>query len=393
MPESLIPRKASHELSVLLTQFPVVVIVGARQIGKTTLAKSLVKLLSKDSVYLDLELPSDRSKLQNPELFFTYHKDKCIILDEVQREKDLFPLLRSLVDQDRKPARFILLGSASPELIRDSSESLAGRVAYYQLYPFSLQEVGNSKENELWVKGGFPNSFLAQDDTLSLLWRKNFIRSYLERDLPMLGLNANPVTLRRLWEILAHQNGQLLNVNGISKSLGLSAPTVKSYITFMESAFLIHVIKPFFPNVKKRLVKSPKIYLLDTGILHGLLDIQSFDELLGTAAAGSSFENFVLNQILTLVDPSRLYFYRTADGTEIDFVITKGGVPYISVEVKLNSAPTNTKSLTLGIEDLKTPHNFIVAPISVGYPLRSDIMVVSVGELLEVLESKVKSRV
>lgn len=387
MSVSILPRKAIHDLNVLLEHFPAVVIVGARQIGKTTLAKALVQLLSKDSIYLDLELPSDRSKLQNAELFFNYHQDRCVILDEVQRERGLFPLLRSIIDQNKKPARFILLGSASPELIRDSSETLAGRVAYYQLFPFSIDEVGVSKENELWVKGGFPDSFLAINDSVSLLWRKNFIRSYLERDLPLLGLNASPIVIRRLWEILAHQNGQLLNVNAISKSLGLSSPTVRSYIDFMESAFLIHVIKPFFPNVKKRLVKSPKTYLIDTGILHGLLDIESFDTLLGTPYIGSSFENFILNQIVTVIDLSRIYFYRTADGTEIDFVITKGGVPHISIEVKLNAAPSTTKSLTLGIQDLKTPHNYIVAPIAMGYPLTPDIMVVSVGELMEILES------
>jgi predicted AAA+ superfamily ATPase len=376
-------RDAQLHLEKLLTQFPAVVIVGARQIGKTTLAKKLVTVIGQDSVYIDLELPSDRAKLQNAELYFEYNRGKCVILDEVQREKNLFPLLRAVIDQDRRPGRFILLGSASPELIRDSSETLAGRVAYFHLFPFNLAEVGAEKLNQLWLNGGFPDSFLAANDADSILWRQNFVRSYLERDLPQLGLNANPNSVRRLWEILAHQNGQMLNIQSISKSLGLSSPTVKSYIEFMESAFLIHLVRPYFSNIKKRLVKSPKIYLLDTGILHSLLDIPSFDKLMGNPAVGSSFENFVLNQLLTVVDSSNIYFYRTADGTEMDFVITRGGTPYISIEVKLSSAPTTTKSFTTAINDLQTEHNCIVAPVGSGYPINEKCFVFSVGEMLE----------
>jgi len=376
-------RDAQPHLEKLLTQFPAVVIVGARQIGKTTLAKKLVTVIGQDSVYIDLELPSDRAKLQNAELYFEYNRGKCVILDEVQREKNLFPILRAVIDQDRRPGRFILLGSASPELIRDSSETLAGRVAYFHLFPFNLAEVGAEKLNQLWLNGGFPDSFLAANDADSILWRQNFVRSYLERDLPQLGLNANPNSVRRLWEILAHQNGQMLNIQSISKSLGLSSPTVKSYIEFMESAFLIHLVRPYFSNIKKRLVKSPKIYLLDTGILHSLLDIPSFDKLMGNPAVGSSFENFVLNQLLTVVDSSNIYFYRTADGTEMDFVITRGGTPYISIEVKLSSAPTTTKSFTTAINDLQTEHNCIVAPVGSGYPINEKCFVFSLGEMLE----------
>jgi len=387
MISDFIDRKALAELGKLLQQFPVAVIVGARQIGKTTLAQKLAETINKESIYLDLELPSDKNKLQNAELYFSYNRSKCIILDEVQRDKQLFPLLRSMVDQDRSPARFILLGSASPELIRDSSETLAGRVAYYELFPFNLEEVGKSKFNDLWLNGGFPDSFLAKTQEFSWSWRQNFIRSYLERDLPMLGLNANPISLRRLWEIIAHQNGQLLNINSISRSLGISAPTVRHYIDFMESAFLIHVVKPYFTNSRKRLVKSPKIYLMDTGILHTLLEIPTYEKLLGNAAAGSSFENFVLNQLLTLVDSSSMYFYRTADGTEMDFVITKGGNPYISIEVKLSSEPSTTKSFTHAVADLGTKHNLIVAPIALGYPINESIMIVSVAEMMEMVES------
>jgi len=378
-------RNSLITVKKLLVQFPAVVLVGARQIGKTTLAKELIGQLGKEAIYLDLELPSDRAQLQNPELFLKQHQDKCVILDEVQREKALFPILRSLIDQHRVPARFILLGSASPELIRDSSETLAGRVAYHQMYPFSLQEVGADWHDKLWFRGGFPNSFLANDDEQALLWRGSFVRSYLERDLPMLGLNANPVTLRRLWEIIAYQNGQLLNISTIAKSIGLSAPTVRHYLDFMEAAFLIHLVKPYHTNSKKRLVKSPIVYVLDTGILHSLLDIKSYDKLLGHPIVGASFENYVLNQLLTKIDASQIYFYRTADGTEMDFVITEGGKPAISIEVKLSSTPSTTKSFTTAKQDLETPKNYIVAPVLRGYPLTEDVQVVSVAELMELV--------
>lgn len=389
MTPSYITRIAQERLQQLLAQFPIVVIVGARQIGKTTLAKILSETLNKESVYLDLELPSDRNKIQDAELLFSFYENRCVILDEVQREKQLFPILRSVVDQNRTPARFILLGSATPELIRDSSETLAGRVAYFQLFPFNILEVGMNKLNDLWLNGGFPNSFLAVSDSASMIWRLNFIRSYLERDLPLLGLKANPVSLRRLWEIMAHQNGQILNINSISKALGLTSPTVKHYMEFMESAFLITLLRPYFPNIKKRLVKSPKMYLMDTGVLHALLDIPTFDRLLGHPTAGSSFENFVLNQLLSVVDISSLYFYRTSDGTEMDFVITKGGIPFISVEVKLSSSPSTTKSFTHAVKDLQTPYNYLVAPINLGYPLGPGVWVVSVNELLEMVRIKI----
>mgnify|MGYP000008451940 FL=1 len=383
--DDVIIRNSLITVKNLLVQFPAVVLVGARQIGKTTLAKELIGQLGKEAIYLDLELPSDRAQLQNPELFLKQHQDKCVILDEVQREKALFPILRSLIDQHRVPARFILLGSASPELIRDSSETLAGRVAYHQMYPFSLQEVGADWHDKLWFRGGFPNSFLANDDEQALLWRGSFVRSYLERDLPMLGLNANPVTLRRLWEIIAYQNGQLLNISTIAKSIGLSAPTVRHYLDFMEAAFLIHLVKPYHTNGKKRLVKSPIVYVLDTGILHSLLDIKSYDKLLGHPIVGASFENYVLNQLLTKIDASQIYFYRTADGTEMDFVITEGGKPAISIEVKLSSTPSTTKSFTTAKQDLETPKNYIVAPVLRGYPLTEDVQVVSVAELMELV--------
>ncbi|MEX0594898.1 MAG: ATP-binding protein [Candidatus Paceibacterota bacterium] len=390
MNENVITRNALDEVGRLLTDFPAIVLVGPRQVGKTTLAKEIAQNLSKESVYLDLELPSDLAKLQEPELFLTQHQDKCVIIDEVQRDKSLFPVIRALIDQHRVAARFILLGSASPELIRDSSESLAGRVAYYQLYPIQLKEFDHNNFQELWLKGGFPNALLTENNETSMLWRQNFIKSYLERDLPLLGLNANAVMLRRLWEILAHQNGQILNISAISKALGLSVPTVKHYIQFMEAAFLLQVVKPYFGNIKKRLTKAPKVYLLDTGILHALLNLKNIDAIFGHIAAGSSFENFIYNQMVAMVGQENIYFYRTADGTEMDFVIAKAGIPFISIEVKLSASPTITKSFTNAIQDLKTEHNFIVAPVLVGYPLKNNVQVISINELLDKILSLLK---
>lgn len=382
----MIERKAIKQVQQLLQLFPAVVLVGARQVGKTTLAKEITKRLKKSSVYLDLELPSDAAKLQDAELFLSQHTDKCVIIDEVQRNKSLFPLLRALIDQHRIPARFILLGSASPELIRDSSESLAGRVAYFQLHPIQLDEFGFQNYQELWDKGGFPDALLANNSS-SLLWRQNFIKSYLERDLPLLGLNANPLILRRLWEMLAHQNGQLLNLSTISKALGISVTSVKNYIDFMEAAFLLHILKPYAANIKKRLSKSPKVYLLDTGILHALLQLKTLDDVLGHYVAGSSFENLVFNQLVAKVGQENIYFYRTADGTEMDFVLTKAGVPFISVEAKLSSTPSTTKSFTTAVQDLQTAHNFIVAPVLSGFPLKGNVQVVSLRELMERLDN------
>jgi uncharacterized protein len=378
-------RFLNEQLSQLLKLFPAVVLVGARQVGKTTLVKQLANVINKPIIYIDLELPSDLAKLQDAELFLNAHTDKLVIIDEVQREKSIFPLLRALIDQNRTPARFILLGSASPELIRDSSETLAGRVAYIQLHPIFLNEYNSEGFKTLWERGGFPNSLFASSNTDSILWRQNFIKSYLERDLPLLGLKANPIMVRRLWEILAHQNGQLLNVSTLSIALGLKANLIKQYINFLEAAFLIYCIKPYLQNSRKRLIKAPKTFLIDTGILHSLLNIETMDNLLGHYVAGFSFENFVLQQLIANFGVENIFFYKTADGTEMDFVLAKSGKAFISIEVKLSSTPTTTKSFTTAIDDLQTQHNFIVAPVNMSYPIKQNVTVLAISEMLPTL--------
>ncbi len=286
--------------------------------------------------------------------------EKLIIIDEVQNKIDLYPLLRALVDQTRRPGQFLLLGSASPELIRHSSESLAGRIAYHQLHPVDLTEVPDDiSQNDLWVRGGFPKVLLAKSDDLAQQWLENFISTYLNRDLLQLGLSASPKIIRNLWTMMAHLNGHLLNATALSNSLGVTIPTVKRYVDFLEDAFLLKSLHPFSWNMKKRLVKASKVYLTDTGILHHLLGVKDFDDLSGNPILGSSWESFVINQILALKDSQiDLYFYRTHQGTEMDLVFTRGLNVIATAEIKYSNSPQLTKGNFQAIEDLNTLNKF-----------------------------------
>lgn len=383
-----IKRTAETDILRLLTHFPAVAIVGPRQVGKTSLAKHIATQWTRPTLYLDLENPRDLNKLSDPFLFLEPLQEQTVILDEIQRVPNLFPILRGLIDQHRIPNRFILLGSASPDLIRDTSESLAGRIAYFELSPLSYIEVSKflSYKNH-WLRGGFPESLMANNERNSLDWRDNFIQTYLERDLPLLGLNANPLLTRRLWTMLAHWNGNLLNLEAISNSLGVTAPTIRRYIDFFEASYLIRRLQPWFTNISKRLVKTPKIYIRDTGILHALLAINDFEQLQGHPALGASWEGYIIQEIATML-PQRheLYFYRTQDGTEADLLIVKAGIPDILVEIKHTSAPTITKSLRTAANDLKTRRNIIVAPVSDNYPLRDGFEVVSYAHLASLFD-------
>ncbi len=373
----MIIRRIISDIADSLSFFQVVAIVGPRQVGKTTLAKQVTTELDLPSVYLDLELQSDLFKINDAELFFLQNADKLIIIDEVQIRKDLFPLLRAVVDKTRKPGQFLLLGSASPELIRDSSESLAGRVAHHQLFPFDLTEVPDTvSQTDLWMKGGFPPMAINNKPLIANRWMANFISTYLNRDLLQLGLSASPKVIRNLWTILAHLNGQLLNATSIGKSLGITTHTVKRYIDFLEDAFLVKSLHPFYWNISKRLVKSPKIYLTDTGILHHLLNIPDFNSLSGNPIIGSSWEAFVLNQILA-VKPNGLdvYFYRTHQGTEADLVFTHGLNVVATAEVKYSNSPQLTKGNFQAIEDLNAPINFVITPSSDDYLFKERIRV------------------
>ncbi len=387
----MIQRRISNEINESLAYFPVVSIIGPRQVGKTTLAKQIIADSQNSAIYLDLERTSDIFKLNNAELFLSQHKDKLIVIDEVQLKKNLYPLLRSLVDETNKPGQFLLLGSASPELIRHSSESLAGRIAYHQLYPIDIVEAPeNISQNDLWLKGGFPKALLAKNQNLTQQWMENFISTYLNRDLLQLGLNASPSVIRNLWSMMAHLNGQLLNATTIGKSLGLSTPTVKKYIDFLEEAFLLKSLHPFSWNMQKRLVKSPKIYLTDTGILHQLIGISDFINLAGNPIIGSSWESFVINQILALKKKRiDIYFYRTHHGAEVDLVFTKGFIVVATAEIKYSNAPTLSKGNFIAIEDLGASVNYVITPSSDDYFINENIRVCSlkafIGKYLQTL--------
>lgn len=379
-------RSAEARISQLASYFPVVAIVGPRQVGKTSLAQRIQATLQTTSLYLDLENPEDLIRINDPSLFLDQHSDKTVILDEVQLKPDLFPVLRGVIDRNRRPGRFILLGSASPDLIRDSSESLAGRIAYHELTPFTLDELPTEIHlNEHWWRGGFPDSLFAPDDELSRIWRQQFIRSYLERDLPLLGLSADPVLIGKLWRMLAHLTGDLMNYDSLSRALGISGPTVKSYLNFLEAAYLIRQLPPYFSNSRKRLVKSPKIYVRDTGVLHQLLGIPDFFQLTGHPAIGRSWETYVIEQISAICpDWAELSFYRTHQGTEADLVVLKGGKPYAVIEIKYSSAPKPTKGFFISLEDLGPEKQFIIAPVSSSFSYSENVKVLALADIGEI---------
>jgi predicted AAA+ superfamily ATPase len=375
----IIRQRYIDEIHQLAEYFPVIGILGARQVGKTTLAKEMMTMLKKKVIYLDLEKPSDLAKLTEPEMYFNLNKEYCIIIDEVQLKPELFAVIRSSVDEFRVPLRFIILGSANPEIIRQTSQSLAGRVSYVFIHPFSLSELNNKDRIKHHFRGGFPESYLAPNDKVSKRWLDDFIITFIERDLPLLGLSASPDLTRRLWEMLAWQNGNLLNSSMLGNSLGLTHHTIRKYIDFIEGAFMLKTIMPFHANINKRLVKSPKVYFTDTGILHRILRIENYDQLIGMPVLGGSFEAYVLHQLLVhKSSETDIYFYRTHAGTEIDFVLTRSAKPVCSIEVKFTSSLRLTKGLRQGIEDLQTKNNYIIIPESEIYPIAENIHVAGI---------------
>lgn len=370
----MIPRIAEEKARHLLGGFPCVAIIGPRQVGKTTLAKSILHLYD-DPVYLDLELKKDFIKLEDPETFLGQYGEKLVVIDEVQRKKDLFPVFRALIDQNRIPARFLLLGSASPELLRNSSETLAGRIAYLELTPFLVPEVIPAYEmNLLWLRGGYPFPFL--NESYWLDWMNSFVKTYVERDLPNLGFTADSIMGERLWTMLAHLHGNLVNYAELGKSLDISIHTVKKYMSFLESAFLIRTILPYHSNIRKRLVKSSKVYIRDSGLMHFLLGIESMDQLLGNPKLGSSWEGFVIEQIIPML-PSNChhYFYRTHDGAELDLVLVKSNQPVAGIEIKFGSDPRPSRGNTEAVLTLKTKNNFILINREDDYRLSSGFTV------------------
>lgn len=372
-------RLLTTTISKRLHQMPAVALLGPRQCGKSTLAKHLISQLN-NGLYLDLEKESDLNKLRDPEAFFTLNKGKLICLDEIQRIPALFPSLRAVIDEAGVNGQIFMLGSASRDLIQQSSETLAGRISYLELTPFQLNEVGQAELRSLWLKGGFPRSFLT-DTEQSYDWRKDFIRTFLERDIPQLGFNIPAKSMERLWRMCAHNHGQTLNTSKIGTSLGISHHTVRSYIDILAETFILHILHPYEANIKKRLVKSPKIYIRDSGLLHALLDIQTHNDLLGHPIYGASWEGFVIESIISSTPDWRHSFYRTASGVELDLILEKGERT-IAIECKVATAPKPTKGFWQALKDLAITEAHIIAPIEGYYLIENGVQVSSVSEFL-----------
>ncbi|MBB6003499.1 ATP-binding protein [Arcicella rosea] len=390
----MIARNSQVEIIELLEEFPAVSILGPRQVGKTTLAEEIALSLSPEPIYLDLESPIDQAKLNDPEAYFELHKGKLIILDEIQRVPELFAVLRGVIDRRRRQgfrtAQFLILGSASLDLLKQSSESLAGRIAYKELTGLTALEVYSLSETNidiLWLRGGFPDSFLAQTDAASFRWRQNFISTYLERDIPQLGTRIPAVTLRRLWTMLAHHQGGQLNTAQLGASLGITIPTVKRYIELLEDLFLVRTILPWSGNVGKRLVKTPKVYIRDSGLTHALLNLTTQDDLLGHPIVGASWEGFVIENIIACLPQGlTFWFYRTSAGAEIDLVIEINNQERYAIEIKRSLSPTVSKGFYLGCEDIKATKRYVVYPGKESYPSAEGVKTISLVDLMKELQ-------
>lgn len=376
----MIERNLYNTFQKFLDQFPAVGVLGPRQVGKTTLAKAIAK--NRESIYFDLERQSDWNKLrENPRFFLSQYKDRCVVIDEVQTYPELFKELRGLIDEDRRPGRFILLGSASPEIIRGTSETLAGRIGYLELTPFLISEI--KEQRQLWIRGGFPDSFLTETDNQSYLWRESFISTFLQRDLALLGLDTNPMLMRRFWTMIASSQGSLLNAEKFAKSLGVSRTTIVRYIEFLEGAFVIRQLRPWSANLKKRLVKSPKVYLRDTGLVHALLGIENYENLLNHSIIGSSWEGFVVEQIANHLPSSYTpWFYRTHQGAECDLLIEKGGEVLYAIEIKLGENPKVSKGFRISMEDTGAKQGIIIGTGEGTYQLTETIMVTNLEDFI-----------
>ena len=381
----ILERELKKAVIASLARYPVVGLIGCRQVGKTTLAKIIAKAFKKKVIYLDIELPSDLSKLQEPELYLNQFTDHLVIIDEIQRMPALFPLIRAMVDKKRVGGRFLILGSASPQLIKHSSESLAGRIIYHELKPLNLNETNYDNLNTLWFRGGFPNSYLAEDSNDSFIWRESFVRTYLERDIPQLGIHIPSRHLRRFWTMLAHMHGQLWNASKIASGLGLSAPTARHYLDILEETFIVRQLKPYYFNIKKRLIKSPKVYIRDSGLLHTLLMLKIFDDLQAHPVVGSSWEGFVIEQIAGILpENTPLYFYRTGAGAEVDLLVFDRKNRPIAIEIKYSLSPKVEKGFRMACEDLSCKKGFIVYPGKESYPIGRNIIALPVKEISKI---------
>ena len=382
----MIVRRLEAQLLDLLAEYPAVALIGPRQVGKTTLALEVAETV--DSVYLDLESPADLARLSEPELYLGDHEDRLVVLDEVHRLPGLFQTLRGLIDRGRRrgkrAGRFLLLGSASMDLLRQSGESLAGRIAYLELDPFDVLEVGASNLDPLWVRGGFPDSFLGMDDSRSLRWRENFIRTYLERDVPQFGPRIPAETLRRFWVMLAHTQGGLLNAAALARGLGVDGKTVSRYLDLMVDLLLVRRLVPWRRNVGKRLVKSPRVYVRDSGIVHALLGLASKEDIVGHPVVGTSWEGFVIETLLSVApDRAEASFYRSSGGAEIDLVLTLPGREPWAIEVKRSLNPRPARGFHSACQDVRPEAKFVVYPGEERYKVAGDTEAVSLLDLVK----------
>ena len=388
----MIERLSYSKISDLVDDFPAVAILGPRQVGKTTLALQVAK--TRDALYLDLESEEDRAKLTEPAFYLREHQNKLVILDEIHRLPEIFQVLRGLIDEGRRAgkrtSRFIILGSAAIDLLRQSSETLAGRISYTELYPLNLLEVTNDSgeidvQSKLWLRGGFPDSYLARSDRISMTWRRDFIKTYLQRDIPQFGPRIAEETLRRFWTMLAHLHGGILNAANLSRSLGVDNKTVANYLDLMVDLLLIRRLEPWHANTKKRLVKSPKIYVRDSGLMHALLQIETRDELLGNPKLGDSWEGFVIENILAAApDEAESRFYRSSAGAEIDLILNFGNRRW-AIEIKHTSAPKVSKGFYIACEDIKPTGKFVIHAGSESFPIGEGIQAMPLQSFMKKL--------
>jgi predicted AAA+ superfamily ATPase len=388
----VIERHLRSRIERELERFPAVALLGPRQVGKTTLALEIAAARAVDAVYLDLERPADLRRLADPDAYLRSQAGKLVIIDEIHRVPELFPTLRGVIDARRRAGdrsgHFLLLGSASLELVQQTSETLAGRIAYLELAPVDATEYsgGTSSGDRLWNRGGFPDSLLAADDAGSLAWRRAFVRSYLERDVPMFAPRMPAETIGRLWTMLAHGQGTLLNQSRLAQSLAVSVPTVARYLDLLVDLLLVRRLRPWSGNAAKRLVKSPKTYIRDSGLTHALLDLESLDDVLGHPVAGPSWEGFVIENLIGAAGARRTpYFYRTADGAEVDLLFERGGRVEMAIEIKRSTAPVLSRGFHTARAVLNPDKAYVVHGGDDTWPLEDGITAISLPALMQSL--------